>query len=222
MVDSIETKREAEIDSTDYYVEEMAHQYYTDVNIPLPPAPPPPKPPKSSDVSFSFDPETRVVLAKFSAKDSVSMQVEEYLMKVMERTDLTLVIEGLVQDLDTRKWQLRKFGNPLHVGNDHVKVSIFRPLNFDDNENARSPIDYNDTGKTLVLSRKDYVEYLKKRAACIKKIKLTGKRDDAIERFVLTKDGDANFLDRSVNCLDDVFCARGMDLRYELTDCYHV
>lgn len=67
------------------------------------------------------------------------------------------------------------------------------------------------------------MEYLKKRAVCIKKIKLlTGKRDDAIERFVLTKDGDANFLDRSVNCLDDVFCARGMDLRYELTDCYHV
>jgi len=218
-------------------VEEMAHQYYTNVNTPLPPAPPPPDPPKNCHVSFSFDPQSRVILATFRPKARVTMQVEDYVLKVMERTDLTLVMEGAMQDLDMRKWQLRTFADPFRFGNDYLKASIFRPSNLKVDKvdqqqqlarGALNDIEYIDTGQTFLLTRKDYLEYLKKRAACIEKIDSTGKRDEAAERFDLTEQqqqqqhGSHNSLVvGSLNCVDDVVCVKDIDLRYELTDCYH-
>uniref|UniRef100_A0A7S2LBY8 Uncharacterized protein n=1 Tax=Leptocylindrus danicus TaxID=163516 RepID=A0A7S2LBY8_9STRA len=238
MMQSLDKEQEEQPSSVEYYVEEMAHQYYTNVNTPLPPAPPPPNPPKNHrHVSFSFDPQSRVIFAAFQSKARVTVEVEEYILKVMERTDLTLVMEGAMQDLDMRKWQLRNFADPLRFGNDYVKASIFRPSNLKldkgDQHQARgalNDIEYIDTGETFLLTRKDYLEYLKKRAACIKKIESTGKRDEAAERFELTQQqqqhhqqhrSDISSVVGSLNCVDDVLCVKDMDLRYELTDCYH-
>jgi len=73
---------------------------------PLQKPPPLPELPSSKDCIWTFDDASRVLLADFrtpatnSGKVVVTCEDEEYLMKMMERDDITVISEGLADDFD--------------------------------------------------------------------------------------------------------------------------
>ena len=73
---------------------------------PLPPSADPPEFPSTGYCTWSFNVDTRVLLANFRAntnggKVSVTREDEEFLLKMMERDDITVISEGLVDELDS-------------------------------------------------------------------------------------------------------------------------
>ena len=72
-------------------------------------AEPLPRFPRTGLCTWKFDEVSRVLLADFRQSNG-EVQIhridEEFLLKIMQRTDLTTVIEGLVDGLDPSKWDL--------------------------------------------------------------------------------------------------------------------
>ena len=102
---------------SDYqYREELAWRFHNENRAlnwlrPLPPPPPDPDFPTgiSTSCRWSFDPETRVVLANFRSTEGsvvVSQSDKERLYRLMERDDVTLITEGLADRLDPQLWDL--------------------------------------------------------------------------------------------------------------------
>lgn len=78
---------------------------------PLPPPPPLPKMfPTTKYCHWSFDEDTRVLLADFRPTKGnevvVTLEDEEFLLNMYERDDITVVSEGLFTGLDKDKWTL--------------------------------------------------------------------------------------------------------------------
>lgn len=77
---------------------------------PLPPAFPLPELPKTSFCKWHFDEDCRVLYADFRRPNGgdvvVTEEDEEFLLKMFERDDITVVSEGLVSGLDKDKWTL--------------------------------------------------------------------------------------------------------------------
>ena len=109
-------------DPNDYHVEEEAHLYH---NPPLPskvtegvlpqnlaplkPPPPPPIPPNTGNCSWSYDAENRLFLADFRTHAGPIDPIDErFMLEVMERDDLTLISDGLLEmlHLDRKLWTM--------------------------------------------------------------------------------------------------------------------
>lgn len=127
------------VDKNKYYVEETAWRYHNPplpstgglednerekpgklvmVSVgpeELRPLPPPPEPPEdfpnTKYCRWSYDSDTRVLLADFRPieKDGelvITLEDEEFLLKMYERDDITVVSDGLFSGLDPDKWTL--------------------------------------------------------------------------------------------------------------------
>jgi hypothetical protein len=91
------------------YVEEDAWKYHnpplggavSPQNLPaLPEAPPLPTFPNTGECKWTFDLHTRVLLADFRGRTEITVTDEHFVLLMMERDDVTLVIEGLGEGLD--------------------------------------------------------------------------------------------------------------------------
>ena len=76
---------------------------------PLPPAPPIPEHPNTGKCTWSWDEESRVLLADFRQNNGNVEVVEEdehFLLAMMERDDVTVISEGLARCLSSSIWNL--------------------------------------------------------------------------------------------------------------------
>ena len=95
--------------------------------------------------AWSFEENSRVLLAKFNIKNnkSIDYRQKESLLKMMERDDITVVSEGLVDSLNQTLWHLdyvkslvgdkpyhkvRRFERQLKSGNDNVNSKLHMPV----------------------------------------------------------------------------------------------
>lgn len=95
-------------DPNQFYIEEDAWKYHnpplggavSSHNLPaLPEAPPLPTFPNTGECKWTFDVDTRVLLADFRDRAEITVKDEHFLLLMMERDDITLVIEGLGEGL---------------------------------------------------------------------------------------------------------------------------
>ena len=72
-----------------------------------------PKCPATSSCKWIFNKESRVLLGKFAVGSSESIHPEDkmFLLKMMERDDISVVTEGLVSGLDQKMWDLNHVAN---------------------------------------------------------------------------------------------------------------
>ena len=148
-----------------YYEEETSWRLNQDSNENLNPAPPRFELPKKNDcpcIDFKYV-QDRVVLANFRSdcKELELTSIEEHtLLSIMERDDLVLVIEGILQN--TLDWKLSTFGDSLCGGEQiHYDISVF------ESKDVKSGSDYFDTGQKIAMDRKQFVHYIKHRNQCI-------------------------------------------------------
>ena len=59
--------------------------------------------PHTGNCKWTYNEETHVVLANFQ-KQTIKEKDENFLLQMMERDDVTVVIEGLVSSLNTKLW----------------------------------------------------------------------------------------------------------------------
>jgi hypothetical protein len=81
---------------------------------PLPPAPPIPDLPHTGKCTWSFDEDSRVLLGEFVQEDGTFELVyedEEFLLRMMERDDITVISDGLATGVDPEKWTLEYMAN---------------------------------------------------------------------------------------------------------------
>ena len=77
---------------------------------PLPPAPPIPNLPDTGKCRWSFNEDLRVLLADFIQDDGMVQLIyedEEFLLKMMERDDISVVSNGLATGLNPELWTLK-------------------------------------------------------------------------------------------------------------------
>jgi hypothetical protein len=121
-------------DPNEFYVEEEAHLYH---NPPMPsehidrgvfpfemkkipPPPPLPSPfPNTGRCEWSFDEDSRVMLAKFLVDESSHLAMdpvdEKFFLEMLERNDVTVISEGLWSwaKMDPSKWSLKHLHDTL-------------------------------------------------------------------------------------------------------------
>ena len=127
----------------------------SDALDPLPPSSPLPPFPTSMHCQWSFDEPSRVVLANFRTDGPVvvTSQDEDYLMRLMERDDVTVVSEGLADEVDGTLLD-RRYLQAYLGSHFHHKVKAFDKTTGTD--------DYKEGGWHTMTFR-DYFEYLDKR-----------------------------------------------------------
>lgn len=111
-------------DPNKYYIEEEAHLYHnpplpSDSTVgvlpcdlaPLPPPPPPPSPmPRTGNCNWAYDEANRVFTADFRNHGGPIDPIDEdFMLKVMERDDLTLISDGLLdpRGLKPHLWTMK-------------------------------------------------------------------------------------------------------------------
>jgi hypothetical protein len=113
-----------------YYVEETAWKKFNPPPVtegeaipgavaseylqPLPPALPIPNLPHTGKCMWSFDEDSRVLLAEFVQEDGtveIVYEDEEFLLRMMERDDISVISDGLATGLDPKKWTLEYIAN---------------------------------------------------------------------------------------------------------------
>ena len=219
-------------------MEELGWRDYTDVSKGLPPPLPPPTLPtfdEKSRVEFTFmDEQKRSVLARFltdgdesGGPDSFSMSQEEEntLLSIMERNDLTLVIENLFNKFD---WNISNLGDCLMAGN--VICHDIERLEAQKSSDG-TILGYVPTGQRMSMCLRDYINYNKKRLSCLENIQKGDERNQAKELFVFrTKskissscesvcdlDDEFEDVENSLNCIDTALVLTGYDLEHNFT-----
>ena len=209
------------VDTKPYYVEEEAWRYHnpplppsktaadeeeevTDVNLftyvthgdlrPLPPPPPlPEKFPHTPFCVWSFDTETRVLLADFRQEAGdpiITIEDEKFLLEMYERDDITVVSQGLVSGLNKEKWTLdmiervagdeyyhkfRKFEKPSQVeaanpAQKTAKKNITAktaPPAVEEADEVTADVHHGEIDRCLSMKVRDYIAYLRHRGAVI-------------------------------------------------------
>ena len=185
------------------YIEELAYHYFSSdeqrQEEPLEPLPPPWKfelkePVLNDGVVWSYNPKNRTVVADFSKVEWIHSRHKEYLAQLMERDDITVISQGLVEpvkDVNEFLEALRlSYGgeNPYHT---------FRRF---DRVVKNGYATYRErTDKHITMTMGEYVEYLT--------IRTTNAKD---KRFVYSN------LDGTVEIIEDatavVFYLLDLDL----------
>jgi hypothetical protein len=164
-------KRVPDKDPNQFYVEEDAWKYHnpplggavSPQNLPaLPEAPPLPTFPNTGECKWTFDPDTRVLLADFRHRTEIIVEDEHFLLLMMERDDVTLVIEGLGEGLND--WTL---GNIREQLGDEFYHKFRR---FD----QVGPNEYTEVDGMLSMRVTEYMEFLERRRKCLN-------RDQAVD-----------------------------------------
>ena len=177
----------------DFYVEETAHRYHnppfpnmvspppTDADFnggevevvavhpkdlrPIPPPPPLPELPTSGTCQWSFDEESRVLLADFSEVDvdesSGQLRMDEvdelFFLQMLERNDLTVISEGLVASVDPKQWDLGYVEKALEFEYYHkFRRFDYKPI---PSNNTR----YVEVDQCISMTVGDYIDYLDRR-----------------------------------------------------------
>jgi hypothetical protein len=153
-------------DPNEYYVEEDAWKYHNpplggavlakDLK-PLPEAPPLPEFPDTGLCKWSFDPNSRVVRAKFHGS-TITLEDEKFLLHMMERDDISLISEGLVKGLDRNQWRLSSIASLFGIDDYYHKFRRFNKLHLSD-----SKCTYKEVDGMLSMRIRDYFSYLELR-----------------------------------------------------------
>ena len=146
------------------YIEELEYHFYNSednkTEFPLKPLPPAwefeLRAPKLNDsVEWSYDPKQRVVLANFSQEKLIHSRHKEYLGQLLERDDITVISQGLVEPvkdltlfLNALKWSHGE-SNPYHN---------FRQYNRILKDGYYTYVERKDAHVTMKMS--DYLNYL--------------------------------------------------------------
>ena len=202
-----------------YYLEETAYKYYQNSCKPLPPAPPVNLPKSSSlHCDYSFDEVSRVLLIKVRKDEGgdcyynrLSKEDEQYVLRMMERDDVTCVFEGFCRNLDKNLWAFNRFSSPFGAtAEPHYKVRVFRGVN----NCTIVPQNYEEKDGVIVLTPSDFVRYLYQRKEELERIETTQKRNFKSELFsyCLYENGTRTRKIESLNCIDCVFYFIDYDL----------
>lgn len=163
-------------DNNPSYVEEEAHIYHnpplpsyiTQGVLPrdlpqIPPPPPVPEAPNTGKCKWSYNEDTRVYLADFSVQDQATFAIdpkdERFMLDVMERDDITLVSQGLLDmsALDHNLWSLDNIGASL----DQEFFHRFRRFDTRQYKNGTEKIEEIDV--LYAMQMMDYRRYLDQR-----------------------------------------------------------
>ena len=136
---------------------------------PLPRAPPLPKLPETGFCTWSFDEKSRVLLANFqtsSASENKEVKVtredEDFLFRMMERDDITVVSEGLADSINSSLWT-REYIEGC-IGSDyHHKFRGFETI-LQDNGPGKQPTELpKEKAGWYSMKVSDYFQYLEQR-----------------------------------------------------------
>ena len=202
-----------------FYVEEIANEKYQNPNEPLPPAPPVNLPRSSSlHCDYSFDEVSRVLLIKVRKKAGIdgfysdlTEEDERYILQMMERDDVTCVMEGFCRNLNKDLWKLDRFSSLFGTtAEPHYKVRVFRGVNSSD----IVPQKYEEEDGVIALTPLDFVRYLQQRQDQLKRIQTTQERDHESEKFSypIYENGTKTEKESSLNCIDYVLYFIDYDL----------
>jgi hypothetical protein len=158
-------------DPNQFYVEEDAWKYHNPPlggavlpqNLPaLPDAPPLPTFPNTGECKWTFHLDTRVLLADFRHRTEITVEDEHFLLLMMERDDVTLVIEGLGEGLDD-----------LALGNirEQLADEFFHKFRRFDQV---GPNEHREVDGMLSMRVTKFMEYLERRRKCLN-------RDQAVD-----------------------------------------
>ena len=120
-------------------------------NIVLPPIKAPSSDPQLPDNKWSFDKTSRVLLVKFNG--DVTIKDEMFLLKMMERDDITVVSEGLIDEIDKNVFTFKAINNEAGIL-EHNKFHLF--------EKIKQGI-YSEIDGDYVMTISDYINYLENR-----------------------------------------------------------
>lgn len=151
------------------FVEDLAWKFFnesdTDSSMlcPLPPPPNVPEPPSTGKCVWSYDKQSRVMLANFRAAGKpaeVSEEDKKFLLEVMERDDVTVVTEGLAEALDPQLWDLSYLQNAVG-GEFYHRFRKFKQKVV--SRGGVSTMTYREVDGCVSMRVSDYLEYLRRR-----------------------------------------------------------
>ena len=206
-----------------YYLEETAFKNYQNREKPLPPAPPVNLPKSSSlHCDYSFDEISRVLLIKLRKKEDgdgyynhLMEEDKQYILRMMERDDVTCVMEGFCQNLNRNLWALDRFSSPFGTpAEPHYKVRVFRGKYDRSNLLTSIPKKYKEEDGVIALTPSDFVRYLHQRKEELKRIETTRQRNSISELFSysLYENGARTSKMESLNCINNVLYFIDYDL----------
>ena len=146
-----------------------------------------PTPPNTGKCQWSFERSSRVLLAKFSlGKDEKMHPTDyEYLTKMMERDDLSVVSEGLANDLNPSLWnfsfidglareewchRVRRFSRQIVPESDLVQDSSAAKITKGDSVSPKYFVTHKEEEKNVSMKLSCLFQYLAKRTACLEHI----------------------------------------------------
>ncbi len=171
----IETASISNAISSAYYVEETAWELHNpkvedipvDKLLALLPPPPMPKLPQTCYCTWTFDEESRVLLADFSQLhgNTILYEDEKFLLMMMERDDITVISQGLVTGLDQTKWNLQYLsdylGDKVHHRFRHFQYQQSNISQHMDDQGQQANVkQIQEVDGFIAMKFSDYVRYL--------------------------------------------------------------
>ena len=146
-----------------------------------------PTAPNTGKCQWSFERSSRVLLAKFSlGKDEQMHPTDyEYLTKMMERDDLSVVSEGLANDLNPSLWhfsfidglageewchRVRRFSRQIVPESDLVQNLSAAKTTEGDSVSPKYFVTHKEEEKNVSMQLSCFFQYLAKRTACLEHI----------------------------------------------------
>lgn len=158
-----------EEDPNNHYVEETAFLYHdplpvtnafeqgTETLNPLPPPPGRPSIPKDLVGGWTYDDESRVLRGVYTDIQHIPSQDRQFLLEIMERDDVTVITEGLLNMIDPRKYNFKYLVNEMRDSTYH---KFRRFARFVDEQGVAS---YNECNGMVSMKPSEYVRYLERR-----------------------------------------------------------
>lgn len=139
-----------------YFIEELAFHYFSQLSKleklePLPEAFPLPEFPSDR---WSFDENSRVLLVNFKNCPEIPLHEKRFAAQMMQRDDITLIFDGLLENLDARKWTIGSIEQAFCEKPYHK----FRRFNRE--VDAAGMISYVEQDKFASMKVTDFVRYL--------------------------------------------------------------
>ena len=149
--ENIHEETQSHDDGKENFHEETQSEDAEDEYAPLEPTDPLPSFPSTQYCQWEYNPKSRVILASFKIHNPLTIHQTDYkfLLSMMERDDISLVIDGLATTLDENLWNKDYLKDT--VGND-----IFHRFRTFINVNGV----YEEKKGFLSMKIGDYVEYL--------------------------------------------------------------
>lgn len=131
-------------------------------NEPLAPPNPLPPFPATYDCRWTYDETSRVLLAKFHSDSRIINPIDEiFLLKMMERDDITVVSEGLADRFDTNLWNLEYIDRCVGESYYH-KIRVFNQVDIADDDKGEDTNDADEGDYEDMWGEKKESEGMKK------------------------------------------------------------